>query len=212
MYSTPQKYWEAWTMLIQEHLDAGCIHPSNSVHALPAFLIPKSDPNTVQCWVSDYRALSANTVIDSHPLLRIDDILADCDKGKIWSKMDMNNSFSQTRVHPDDVHLTAVTTPKGLYEWLAMLMGLRKVPVIHQRRVGAALKLYIGKFCHIHWDNIVIWSASVEEHRRHVRLILEALKEAKLYCNTKKCEFLSQNSISWGTKSWQGVWKLTIQR
>ena len=51
----------------------------------------------------------------------------------------MTKSSFQTRVHPDDIHMTAVTTPLGLYEWLAMLIGLRNAPAIHQRRVTAAL-------------------------------------------------------------------------
>jgi hypothetical protein len=42
-YSSPQKYKDAWAILIQQHLDAGHIHPSNSMHASPAFLVPKSD-------------------------------------------------------------------------------------------------------------------------------------------------------------------------
>src|ERR1700676_641676 len=29
MYTMPQKYHEAWATLIQQHLDAGHIHPSN---------------------------------------------------------------------------------------------------------------------------------------------------------------------------------------
>jgi hypothetical protein len=43
-YSTPSKYKEAWAELIQQHLDAGHIQPSNSVHASPAFIVPKADP------------------------------------------------------------------------------------------------------------------------------------------------------------------------
>ena len=42
-YSPPQKYKEAWAPLIQEHLDAGCIQPSNSEHASPAFMVLKAD-------------------------------------------------------------------------------------------------------------------------------------------------------------------------
>jgi hypothetical protein len=76
--------------------------------------------------------LNANTVLDAHPLPWVDDILPDCAKGKIWSKLDMTNSFFQTQVHLDDVYLTAVTTPFSLYEWLAMPMGLRNSPPIHQ--------------------------------------------------------------------------------
>jgi len=180
-YSTPRKYKEAWAILIQQHLDAGRIQPSNSAHASPAFLVPKSDTVVLPHWVNDYRELNSNTVLDSHPLPRVDDMLADCAKSKIWSKMDMTNSFFQTRVHPDDIHLTAVTTPLGLYEWLVMPMGLRNSPPIHQRRMTAALREYIGKICHIYLDNIVIWSDTVEQHAEHIRLILTALRNACLY-------------------------------
>ena len=36
---------------------------------------------------------------DSHPLPQVDDILADCSKGKIWAMIDMTDSFFQTKVH-----------------------------------------------------------------------------------------------------------------
>src|ERR1700735_1675689 len=91
-YSTPRKYKEAWAILIQQHLDAGRIRPSNSAHASPAFLVPKSDTTVLPRWVNDYRQLNSNTVLDAFPLPRVDDILADCAKGKIWSKMVMTNS------------------------------------------------------------------------------------------------------------------------
>jgi len=127
--------------------------------------------------------------MDSHPLPQIDDILADCAKEKVWSVIDMTNSFFQTRVHPDDIHLTAVTTPLGLYEWLAMPMGLRNSPAIHQHHVTAALREYIGKICHIYLNNIVIWSDNITEHTKHIDLIMQALEKAHLYCNPKKCKF-----------------------
>jgi hypothetical protein len=186
-YSTPRKYREAWKTLIQQHLDTGCIHPSNSSHASPAFM-PKTDPMVLPHWVNDFCALNANTVPNAHPLLRVDDILADCAKGKIWSKLDMTNSFFQTCVHPDDVHLTAVSTLGGLYEWLAMPMGLQNTPPIHQRWVTVALQKYLGIICYIYMDDIIIWSENIEEHMTHVRLILQAMWEAHLYFNPKKCE------------------------
>ena len=140
-------------------------------------------------WVNDYHVLNMNTVLDAHPLPHVDDILVDCAKGKIWNKLDMTNSFFQTCVHPDDVHMTAVTMPFGLYEWLAMPMGLRNSPPIHQCRMTAALQELLGTICHIYLDDIVIWSNSVEEHTRHIRMVLNALRVAKLYCNLKKCHF-----------------------
>ena len=67
--------------------------------ASPSFIIPKSDPMVLLQWVNDYRELNSNVVIDSHPLPQVDDILADCSKGKIWAMIDMTDSFFQTKVH-----------------------------------------------------------------------------------------------------------------
>ena len=113
-YSSPWKYREAWQTY---HEDVGQIHPSNSSSASPSFLVPKSDTTVLPCWVNDYCVLNSNMVLDLYPLPHVDDILTDCAKCHIWSCLDMTNSFFQTWVHPDDVHLTAVTTPFGLYEW-----------------------------------------------------------------------------------------------
>ena len=172
--------------MLQQHLDAGRIRPSHAPTGSGGFIIPKADPTVLPRWVNDFRQLNANTVTDSFPIPRVDDILVDCAKGKIWATLDMTNSFFQTRMHPDDVHLTAVNTPWGLYEWLVMPMGIKNAPSIHQRRVTAALRPYIGKICHVYLDDIVIWSQNIDEHIKNVRLILQALEDAKLYCNPKK--------------------------
>ena len=71
--------------------------------------------------------------------------------------IDMNDSFFQTRIHPDDVPLMAVSTPFGLYKWLVMPMGLWNAPTIHQHRVAIVLCKFIGKICHVYLDDIVIW-------------------------------------------------------
>ena len=180
-YQCPRKYREAFKTLISQHLEAGRIRPSSSQFASPCFIIPKADPTVLPRWVNDFRELNAITVVDSHPLPRTDDILNDCAKGRVWSTIDMTNSFFQTLMHPDDVHLTAVNTPFGLYEWLVMPMGLRNSPAIHQRRVTAALQSRLGKICHIYLDDIIIWSNSIEQHIEDVRAILSDLRAARLY-------------------------------
>ena len=134
----------------------------------------------------DYRQLNANTVPDNFPLPRVDDILADCAKGKIWATIDMTDSFFQTQVHPDDIHKTAVTTPLSSYEWCVMPMGFRNAPAIHQCHVMNILRGLIGKICHIYLDDIVIWSESVDEHITNLRKVMDALRKAKLYVNEKK--------------------------
>ena len=145
-YSSPQKYQEAWRILLKHHKDARWIWPSNLLLASPSFLVPKTDSTVLPCWVNDYQVLYSNTVLNSYSLPCVDDILADCAEGHIWSHLDMTNSFFHMRVHPDDIHLTAVTTPFGLYEWTAMPQGLKNAPPIHQCWMNAALHPLIGKF------------------------------------------------------------------
>jgi hypothetical protein len=111
--------------------------------------------------------------------------LADAGQGKIWSKMDMTNSFFHTRMHPDSITLTAITTPFGLYEWMVMPVS----PPIHQRWVANALCELIGKICHIYLDDIVIWPETIEEHEKHARMVLDCLQKHGLRLNGKKSEF-----------------------
>jgi hypothetical protein len=190
-YSCPRQYREAFATLIQQRLDSGFIRRSSSSFASPSFIVPKKDPKAIPRWVCDYRQLNANTIPDNYPLPRIDDILADCGKGMIWGIIDMTDSFFQTRIHPDDVHKTSITTPLGAYEWLVMPMGLRNSPPIHQRRVATVLQNYIGRICHLYMDDIIIWSRTLEEHIVNTRIILSALHKAALYINKKKTNLFS---------------------
>jgi RNase H-like domain found in reverse transcriptase/Reverse transcriptase (RNA-dependent DNA polymerase)/Integrase zinc binding domain len=103
----------------------------------------------------------------------------------------MTNSFFPTKMHPDSVKYTAINTPFGLYEWLVMPMGLWNSPAVHQRRVSSALHALIGKICHVYLNDIIIWSDSLQQHEEHIRLILEALRAANLYCSVKKSMLFS---------------------
>ena len=195
-YSAPKKYQDSWKKLLEEHLHAGRIRPSSSEYASPSFCVPKyrdgvPDLTIPPRWVNDYRELNANTIRDNFPLPRVDDILSDCAKGKIFGKLDMTNSFFQTRVHPDDIHLTAIRTPWGLYEWTVMPMGGCNAPSTHQRRMTDALRELIGRICHVYLDDIIIWSQSMEEHEINTAKVLEALRKANLFCNGSKSTLFS---------------------
>ncbi len=187
-YDCPKKYREAFKTLLTQHLEAGRLRESSSPYASPCFLVPKADPTALPRWVNDYRVLNENTIPDVHPLPSIQEILSDCARGKIWGKLDMTNSFFQTRVHPDHVKYTAITTPFGLYEWTVMPQGCRNAPSTHQCRMYQALRPYIGSICHVYLDDIIIWSQTIEEHRRNVATILSALRTNQLYCSLKKTD------------------------
>ena len=190
-YACPRKWKDAWHTLLQQHLESGRIRPSEAPAGSGAFIIPKADPSVLPRWVNDFRQLNSNTITDCYPLPRISEILTDCGGAKFFASIDMTNSFFQTRMHPDDIKLTAVNTPWGLYEWVVMPMGIKNAPAIHQRRVSTALRPFIGKVCHVYLDDIVIWSRSLADHKHNVTSILTALKQNKLYCNPKKTKLFA---------------------
>src|SRR5438045_1295527 len=89
-------------------------------------------------------------------------------------------------MHPDDIHKTAIKTPFGLYEWVVMPQGLCNAPATFQRYMNYVLRKYIGKFCAVYQDDIAIFSNSVEEHKQHVHLILQALRNHGITASSEK--------------------------
>ncbi|SCV69303.1 BQ2448_2323 [Microbotryum intermedium] len=191
----PVSQYESKRRLLDEHLAAGRLRPSSSEYSSPAFIIPKkgmdTDPSIMPRWVNDYRILNAATVPDRTPLPLPDEILSVSARARFWSKIDMTNSFFQTKMAKEDIPKTAVATPWGLFEWVVMPMGLSNAPATHQRRVNEALSNLIGKSCFVYLDDITIFSNTIEEHQQHVREVLEALRRADLYCSPKKTELFT---------------------
>ena len=47
----------------------------------------------------------------------------------------------------------------------------------------------VDTICVIYLDDILIYSVDTKAHEGHVKQVLDRLREYKLYCNLKKCEF-----------------------
>ena len=48
------------------------------------------------------------------------------------------------------------------------------------------LRKYVGKICHVYIDDVAIFSNSLSEHHRNVRLVLQALQEAGIILSSSK--------------------------
>ncbi|GAA5973503.1 hypothetical protein JCM21900_002203 [Sporobolomyces salmonicolor] len=190
-FNIPRKWREAWKRMLEEHLAAGRLRPSTSPFAAAAFVVPKKDTTANPRWVNDYRGLNSNTIKDRTPLPIPDIVLADAALARFWGKIDMTNVFFQTPVYKEDIPLTAIKTPWGLFEWTVMPQGLCNAPATHQARVNEALRHLVGVCCQAFVDDIIIYSNTLEEHEENCRAVLSALRAANLYCSRKKTDLFS---------------------
>ena len=175
LFALPEKFLNSMIDFLEEHLLARHIRPSKSSFTAGTWMIPKKDHTAMPRIVHDYRALNENTIKDHTPLPRQDLIIRQLAKAKYRGKLDCPNSYYQMAMHPDDVHKTAFNTPFGLFQWLVMPQGLCNAPATWQRFMNWILRKHVGKICHIYIDDIAIFSDSLLEHHRNVRLVLQAL-------------------------------------
>nr|KYP54585.1 Retrovirus-related Pol polyprotein from transposon 17.6 [Cajanus cajan] len=48
---------------------------------------------------------------------------------------------------------------------------------------------FLDKFVVVFIDDILVYSGSTEEHREHLRIVFQVLKEKQLFTKLSKCEF-----------------------
>ncbi|KAJ9179955.1 hypothetical protein P3X46_008264, partial [Hevea brasiliensis] len=48
---------------------------------------------------------------------------------------------------------------------------------------------YLDQFVVVFIDDILVYSRNAEEHDRHLRIVLQTLREKQLYAKLSKCEF-----------------------
>ena len=70
-----------------------------------------------------------------------------------------------------------------------MSFGLTNAPAYFMYMMNKVFMEFLDKFVVVFIDDILIFSKTEEEHAEHLRLVLQKLREHKLYAKWRKCEF-----------------------
>ena len=166
--------------------EKGFIRPSKSPFGSPVLFVKKHDGTLRLC--VDYRALNKVTIKNKYPLPRVDELFDRLQGARYFSKLDLESGYHQLRIHEPDIEKTAFRTRYGHFEFLVLAFGLTNAPATFMHLINQILRPFLDKFVIAFIDDILIYSKTLQEHKQHVKQVLQVLRENQLYAKLKKCE------------------------
>ncbi|XP_018578328.2 uncharacterized protein LOC108916531 [Anoplophora glabripennis] len=171
---------------VAEMLRSGIIRRSASDYSSPVVMVPKKDGTSRLC--VDYRGLNAKTVAEVSHLPPIPDTHRELGTARVFTTLDLKSGYWQVPVAEEAKRYTAFTTPDGAsFEFNMMPFGLAGAPGTFQKLMVGVLEGYLHRFAKVYLDDIVIYSDNLEDHAKHLDLVLERLGMHELVCAPTKC-------------------------
>lgn len=126
--------------------------------------------------------------------------------------MDLKSGYYQVEVEEEDKHKTAFITPFGFWEFNRMPQGVTNAPSTFQRVMETCMGSMHLKEVLIFLNDLIVFSSSLEKHKKRLMTVLSKLKEFGLKLSPDKCQFFRKSVNTWGTLFRRMAWKLTQRR
>ncbi|XP_073491307.1 uncharacterized protein [Aquarana catesbeiana] len=176
---------------LDENLKKKFIRPSTSPAGAGLFFVEKKDHSLRPC--IDYRELNKITIKNRYPLPLVPELFQRLGTARIFTKLDLRGAYNLIRIREGDEWKTAFRTRFGHFEYQVMPFGLCNAPATFQHFVNDIFRDILDLYVIVYLDDILIFSSSLADHRRHVRNVLVRLRQHGLYAKLDKCEFERQS-------------------
>jgi len=188
-YQRPYKLPEHEARYLQNYFkeleDLGFIYRTDSPYSAPVFLVLKQDGVSYRP-VINYGLLNQQTVKARYPLPLQSDILNKMRGSRVFSVLDLSSGYFHVPVAPESQHKTAMSTPFGQFAWTRLPMGLCNAPATFQKMIDHIFADIKDMFVQVFLDDVAVYSPSLEEHEKHLHLVLSRLLHYGLSASPKK--------------------------
>ncbi|XP_020186159.1 uncharacterized protein [Aegilops tauschii subsp. strangulata] len=181
---------------VAELLKSGVIQASNSPFSSPVILVKKKDGTWRMC--VDYRQLNALTCVAKFPVPIIEELLDELQGAQWFSKLDLRAGYHQIRIAEGDEFKTAFQAHFGQFEFKVLSFGLAGGPATFNGAVYTTLKPVNTKCVLMFFDDILIFSHTLDEHKEHLRQVLALLRRDQWKVKLSKCAFGQQQLVYLG--------------
>jgi len=107
-------------------------------------------------------------VKNSYPLPLGTDFFDKLAKAKVFSKLDLRHGYYQVQIVERDEAKTTMVMRYVSYEFLVMPFRLCNAPTTFCTLINNVLRMFLDKFVVVYLDDIILYSESMEEHKKHL--------------------------------------------
>ena len=98
----------------------------------------------------------------------------------MFSKIDLRSKYHQIKVKEEDIPKTVFKTRYGHYKFTVMPFGLTNAPTVFMDYMNRIFRPFLDKFVAVFIDDILVYLKSKEEHKEHLIIVLNVLRQKKL--------------------------------
>ncbi len=176
-----------------KHLNKEFIFLSFVLYVSLILFIEKKDNSLRFC--VNYRKLNALIKRNCYSLSLIDETFACIQESKYLTWLNIIVTFNKLHMHLSSENLTIFIIFFNSYKYHVMLFNLTNEFAFYQHYMNDVLFKYLHQFCQIYLNDIIIYSKTLKEHKWHVWLILQRLREIDLQIDINKYKFYVQEII-----------------
>lgn len=141
-----------------------------------------------------------------YPVPVIEELLDELHGAQWFSKLDLRTGYHQIRLAEGEEFKTAFQTHFGHFEFKVMGAGLAGGPGTFNGAMNTTLHPLLRKCVLVFFDDILVFSKTLEDHKQHLKEVLQLLRRDHSKVKRSKCAFGRQQLTYLGhVVSAQGV-------